>query len=79
MAAPTIKLPGELDRELTALAKRRRTGRAKVLREALKAFARRNGTAKKQTVSSLAADLIGSLEGPGDLATNPRHMTGFGR
>jgi hypothetical protein len=31
------------------------------------------------TVGDLAGDLIGSLEGPGDLSTSPRHMRGFGR
>jgi predicted transcriptional regulator len=47
MAAPTIKLSAELDRELTALAKERRSARAKVLRDALKAFARQNGKGSK--------------------------------
>jgi Arc/MetJ-type ribon-helix-helix transcriptional regulator len=83
MAAPTIKLPAELDRELTALAKERRSTRAKVLRDALSMLAqKKNGKAGKKakgTVGELAADLIGSLEGPGDLTTNPKYMAGYGR
>ncbi len=27
----------------------------------------------------LAGDLVGSVEGPGDLSTNPKYMEGFGR
>ena len=34
---------------------------------------------KGLTVADVAGDLIGSLEGPGDLSTSPRHMRGFGR
>jgi predicted transcriptional regulator len=84
MAAPTIKLPAELDRELTALAKERRSTRAKVLRDALSMLAqKKNGKAGKKkvkgTVGELAADLIGSVEGPGDLTSNPKYMAGYGR
>jgi metal-responsive CopG/Arc/MetJ family transcriptional regulator len=83
MAATTIKLPAKLDRELTALAKERHTTRAKVLREALHAFAQRNGKVgnkTKQTVGALVADLIGSVtDAPADLSTNPKYMADFGR
>ena len=34
---------------------------------------------KALTVGDLAGDLIGSVEGPSDLSTSPRHMRGFGR
>jgi hypothetical protein len=41
--------------------------------------ATRQATApSKVTVGELAADLIGSVEGPGDLTTNPKHMAGYG-
>jgi predicted transcriptional regulator len=76
MPAPKIKLPEPLDRKLTAIAKRRHSTRAKVLGDALDAFAEQT---PKLTVASLAADLIGSLEGPGDLLSNPKHMAGYGR
>ena len=32
-----------------------------------------------QSVVDLAGELVGSLEGPGDLSTSPRHMAGYGR
>jgi hypothetical protein len=76
MRAPTIKLPEPLDDKLTAIAKRRHMTRAKALREALDVF---DGQTAKPPVAALAADLIGSLEGPGDLLSNPKHMAGYGR
>jgi len=76
MPAPTIKLPKPLDGKLTAIAKRRHMTRAKALRQALEAFDKQT---ERPTVASLAGDLIGSLEGPGDLLSNPKHMAGYGR
>jgi len=43
------------------------------------AAARRKSRRRRSTVEELAGDLIGSLEGPGDLSTNPKYMEGFGR
>jgi predicted transcriptional regulator len=74
MRAPSIKLPQPLDRQLTAIARQRRSTRAKVLREALETFDRRGAT---PTASELTADLV--FEGPEDLRPNPKHMTGYGR
>lgn len=84
MAADTIKLPAPLDRQLTELAKERKSTRAKVLRDALQGLAKKKPAKTRSkklggTVAELAADLIGSLEGPGDLNTNPKYMAGYGR
>jgi predicted transcriptional regulator len=76
MSSTSIKLPADLDRRVTEMAKKRHVTRAKVLREALDALAKEG---EKPTVASLAADLIGSIDGPADLATNPKYMTGYGR
>lgn len=43
------------------------------------AAARRESGRRKPTVGELAGDLIGSVEGPGDLLTNPKHMAGYGK
>jgi len=74
MRAPSIKLPEPLDRQLTAIAKQRRSTRAKVLRGALETYAKRSAP---PLASELAADLM--FDGPGDLSTNPKYMTGYGR
>jgi predicted transcriptional regulator len=74
MATPPIKLPEPLDRRLTAIAKKRHSTRAKVLREALEIL---DKTMVALKASELAADLV--FDGPVDLSTNPKHMTGYGR
>ncbi len=74
MRAQLIKLPEPLDRQLTAIARQRRSTRAKVLREALETFAK---LSERPTASELAADLV--FEGRADLSTNPKYMAGYGR
>ena len=75
MRAVSIKLPEDLDRRLTELARRRRTTRSALLREALEAYEKQ----PIQSVTSAAADLVGSLMGPHDMSISPEHMTGYGR
>jgi predicted DNA-binding protein len=75
MGTVTLKLSERLDCRLTALAKRQRTSRAQVLREALEAFIAHS---PPLTFGELAADLIID-DSPGDLSTNLKHMAGYGR
>jgi metal-responsive CopG/Arc/MetJ family transcriptional regulator len=83
MATPSIKLPADLDRELMALVKERKSTRAKVLRDALRSLSEKKSAKApkraKGTIGELAADLIGSVEGPGDLLSNPKYMAGYGK
>ena len=76
MRAISIKLSEYLDRQLTALARRRRSNRSAVLREALEEFEKRS---PKPSVTSAASDLVGCLRGPADLSASPKHMSGYGR
>ncbi len=75
MRTISLKLPEILDRKLTRLATRRRTTRSAVLRAALEAYAEREG----RSPEGFAPDLAGSLQGPKDLSSSPRHMAGYGR
>ena len=75
MRTVSFKLPEELDDALSELARTRRSSRSALLREALQSLAK----GKRRSVTALASDLVGSLDGPGDLATNPKHMSGYGR
>jgi metal-responsive CopG/Arc/MetJ family transcriptional regulator len=70
----TIKLPEHLRRLLDELVREHGSTRSAVLREALEAYAGR----RRPSVTATAGDLVGSLEGPRDLSTSPRHMQGFG-
>ena len=74
MRVVSIKLPLGLDRKLTELARRGRASRSTVVREALELFAR----GPKRSVTSAAGELVGSLNGPRDLSTSQRHMSGYG-
>ncbi len=74
MRTISLKLPDELDQRLETLAKRRRTSRSEVIRAALEAFE----PARAESFTAAAADLVGSLVGPKDLASAPRHMLGYG-
>lgn len=77
MTTISLKLPDALAARLDALARRRRVSRSELVREAVTALV--EGSRAEPSVDDLAGDLVGSLEGPGDLATNERHMRGFGR
>ena len=75
MRAISLKLPDALDRRLTELAVRRKTSRSALLREALEAYA----CEPSRSVTALAGDLVGSLDGPKDLSSSPRHLSDYGR
>jgi len=75
MRTVSFKLPSELDDAIDELARSRGASRSAVVREALESLAKR----KKRSVTALAGDLVGSVEGPADLATNKKHMTGYGK
>ena len=82
MASPmrtvSIKLPADIDEALDALARRRRSSRSAIVREAIEAFAAQAAADEPPSVVDLAAGLVGLLEGPPDLASHPRHMDGYG-
>jgi predicted transcriptional regulator len=75
MRTVSFKLPEELDRALSDLARRRHSTRSALVREAIEKLTRDQAG----SVLALAADLAGSVEGPSDLSTSPKHMTGYGK
>lgn len=79
MKTLTLKLPHELDAKLAATARRRDTTKSDVVRQALAVYLNGGDNAGKGTFLELAADLVGSVEGPGDLSHNPKYMDDFGK
>jgi predicted transcriptional regulator len=75
MRTVSFKLPEDLDEAITELAKRHRSTRSALVRQALEAFARGGGG----SVTALARDLAGSIEGPADLSTSAKRMSGYGK
>jgi Arc/MetJ-type ribon-helix-helix transcriptional regulator len=75
MRTVSFKLPGDLDEQLNQLARTRRASRSALVREAIESLAK----GKRRSVTALAGDLVGSVEGPSDLATHRKHLAGYGK
>lgn len=79
MASPmrtvSFKLSERLDDALRDLARLRRSSRSALVREALEALA----AGKRRSVTAVVDELVGTLDGPADLSTNRRHMSGYGK
>jgi Arc/MetJ-type ribon-helix-helix transcriptional regulator len=75
MRTVSFKLPEDLDDALNELARSRGASRSALVREALEGLAK----GKRRSVTALAGDLVGSVDGPTDLATNPKHKAAYGR
>jgi Arc/MetJ-type ribon-helix-helix transcriptional regulator len=75
MRTVSFKLPESLDDQLTELARARRSSRSAIVRGALESVAK----AKRRSVTAAAGNLVGSVDGPPDLAGDPKHMAGYGK
>lgn len=75
----SVKLSPSLDAELRARARRSGKSLGTMVREAVEQYMAAETKPRKGSVADLARDLIGVVEGPGDLSTNPKHMRGYGR
>ncbi len=79
MSTVSLKLPDALHRRLAATATRSRRSKSAIIREALERYLDEVEPAPAGSVYDLLRDLIGSVEGPKDLSTNPRHLKGLGK
>ena len=80
MKTISLKLPEGLHRQLSRVAEQRRQSKSDVVRAALEQFLDGTRTAQRPVSAlELAGDLVGCVEGPGDLSTDPKHMEGLGR
>ncbi len=79
MKSLSLKLPESLSVKLKRAAQVRGQSKSELVRAALEQFL--NGAQAVTPGSALEAALpwIGCVEGPGDLATNPKYMAGFGK
>lgn len=75
MRTVSFKLPEGLDDALTDLARRRNSSRSALVREALEALA----AGERRSVTTVVDELVAPFDGPADLSTSPRHMTGYGK
>ncbi len=76
----SLKLPDRLLERLESESRARGTTKSSLVRECLEKSLDAGTVGGKATCYDLARDLAGSLKGlPRDLATNPKHMEGFGQ
>jgi hypothetical protein len=79
MTTITCKLPEKLAAQLDSVARAERRSKSAVLREALEDRFKKKRRRNVVSGYDLVKHLCGSLKGgPADLATNPKHMKGFG-
>lgn len=72
----TVRLSRRESARVATLAKRRKVTRSELIRQAISQMDK----AEKRTALDDLSELVGVIrDGPRDLATNPKHMKGFGR
>ena len=75
----SFKLPDSLVVRLNSAAKKRGQAKSQLAREALERYFDADQAIVPGSCLELAADLAGSLEGPGDLSFNKKHLRGYGK
>jgi len=78
MVTITCRIPEKLDAAIGAQARHRRVPKAVVVREALARQVRGAAPSRAPTAFDLARSLCGSLRGPADLSSNPKHLEDLG-
>ena len=80
MKAITLKLPDTLDHWLTHFARQQKAGsKSAVVREAIEVYLNAAPRSAEPSAAVMAAKWLGSLRGPKDLSTHPKHLDDFGR
>ena len=79
MKTLSLKLPDEMARILEDRAHSMGTTKSEILREALAGYLAQSPPPGKGSFLALAGDLVGRLEGPGDLSYNKEYLEGYGR
>lgn len=78
MVTITMKLTESLAARLDQEAQRRKTSRSELVRHCLELVLVCSGVQEPPSFHDLAQDKCGRFRGPRDLATNKKHLRGFG-
>ena len=79
MKTLTVKVPEELDARLTAIAARRGENRSTLIRTAIEHIVESDENITPSSCLDLTRDLVGCVDGPGDLSYNRKHLKGYGK
>jgi len=74
-----LKLPESLHGQLASVARRRGRTKSEIVREILEDHLRNDKVPQSGSCLELAADLVGCVEGPGDLSFSKHRLRGFGQ
>jgi predicted transcriptional regulator len=78
MTTLTLKVPRDLAQKLEAISARKRISKSKIIRDALDTAFRREKN--RSNLYDSMKDGLGCINsGKRDLATNPKHLKGFGQ
>jgi metal-responsive CopG/Arc/MetJ family transcriptional regulator len=78
MTRITCKLPEKLAARLDSVARAEKRPKSAILRDAVEQRLKSRRLDSNVSAYDLMKQVVGTLEGPSDLATNPAHMKGFG-
>ncbi|MFM7291701.1 MAG: CopG family ribbon-helix-helix protein [Planctomycetia bacterium] len=78
MRTISVKLPEPLATWLDRAASERSRSRSEIIREALERWQAAARAGDGPSVAEALGDLRGSVSGPRDLSTNPKHLRGYG-
>jgi len=79
MKTISLKLPSRLSNKLDRAAKQRGLSKSDIVRTALEQHLNGDKAIPPGSALEAAMPWVGCVEGPGDLATNPKYMEGFGK
>ena len=79
MKTVSLKLPDALDVKLSVFIRKRKVSKSVVIRDALEAYLAQEDEVDPSSFLESARDLCGSVDGPEDLSTNPKHLDGYGQ
>jgi len=79
MKTLSLKLPSSLSVKLERAAKQRGQSKSEVVRSALEQFLHGDCSIPPGSALEAVQPWAGCVEGPRDLATNPKYMEGFGK
>lgn len=80
MKTLSLRLHDRIAGRLSTLARKRKTSKSAIVREALEAYFANGEGSQRLTLRDLIQDLIvDDPHGPSDLSVNPQHLEDFGR
>lgn len=75
----SLKIPPALSMRLTQVAKDEQRSKSAIVREAIDIYLRGGVDGRRVSALDGIEDLIGCIEGPGDLSTNKEYLNDLGK